>query len=267
MTNIEWTDVTDNIITVAGGGWWCQKISPGCANCYAANLNQNTFFGGNKLPYSGKPPTLELKENILTGWAQQRKPKKHFVASMTDVFGEWVPRAWQLKMLSAMTSAYKQTFQVLTKRPDIMLDACDEWMSQQVVVAPPTNIWLGTSIENQAVWESRSEALYKLHNRNWRTFYSCEPLLGELELYLHHRPVHWVIVGGESGANARPCEIAWVRSLMEQCQLSEIPVFVKQLGTAWAHQNPTASAAKDKKGGNWDLWEENLKVREFPFAV
>lgn len=59
-TNIEWTDLTDNIIRAKEGGWWCQKISEGCKNCYSEKLNQNSFFGGNKQPYSGQPPELVL---------------------------------------------------------------------------------------------------------------------------------------------------------------------------------------------------------------
>ena len=74
-TNIEWTDATDNIITVKGGGWWCRKISPGCANCYAAKLNQNSFYKGNKLPYSGRAPDLILREDIIDG--SYRCGKKH----------------------------------------------------------------------------------------------------------------------------------------------------------------------------------------------
>ncbi|MCC5638875.1 phage Gp37/Gp68 family protein [Nostoc sp. CHAB 5844] len=86
-TNIQWTDLTDNIIRAKDGGWWCRKISPGCANCYSEKLNQNTFFGGNKQPYSGQPPELILDTEIIRKWGFQKKPKKHFVASMTDVFG------------------------------------------------------------------------------------------------------------------------------------------------------------------------------------
>src|SRR5262245_32417058 len=91
-TGIEWTDVTDNIIRAENGGWWCRKISPGCENCYAEQINLNPFFGGNKRPYRGAPPTLELREDIIESWARQKKSKKHFVASMTDIFGEWMPQ-------------------------------------------------------------------------------------------------------------------------------------------------------------------------------
>src|SRR5262245_62535311 len=120
-TSIEWTDITDNIIVVEGGGWWCRRISPGCDHCYAEALNQNTFFGGNKLPYRGTAPSLKLRTEIIDGWARLRKPKKHFVSSMTDIFGEWVSREMIFAFLDGMRAAPLQTFQLLTKRPAVML--------------------------------------------------------------------------------------------------------------------------------------------------
>ena len=85
-------------------------------NCYSKKLNQNSFFGGNKQPYSGQPPELVLDTEAIRKWGFQRKPKKHFVSSMTDVFGEWVPRFWQHEMLDGMFVAPNQIFQILTKR-------------------------------------------------------------------------------------------------------------------------------------------------------
>ncbi|MBE9003253.1 DUF5131 family protein, partial [Nostoc sp. LEGE 12447] len=122
-TNIEWADLTDNIIRAKRGGWWCQKISDGCKNCYSEKLNQNSFFGGNKQPYSGQPPELVLDTEAIRKWRFQRKPKKHFVSSMTDVFGEWIPRSWQHEILDGMFVAPKQIFQILTKRPEVMLSS------------------------------------------------------------------------------------------------------------------------------------------------
>src|SRR4051812_21118329 len=104
-TAIQWTDETDNIIVAQDGGWWCRKISVGCTNCYAAKLNQSSYFHGNKLPYSGEAPPLKLRTELIESWARQRKAKKHFVASMTDVFGEWVPREWQYTMLDGARNA------------------------------------------------------------------------------------------------------------------------------------------------------------------
>src|SRR5688572_23036958 len=123
---IQWTDVTDNIIVAVNEvgerhGWWCRKISPGCAHCYSETINQSDYFHGNHLKYEGEPPVLKLREDIIDSWVRQTKPKKHFVMSMSDVFGEWVPQSWIFRMLDGMRAAWKQTFQVLTKRADVML--------------------------------------------------------------------------------------------------------------------------------------------------
>jgi protein gp37 len=154
MTAIQWTDVTDNIIVAvdeAGNhhGWWCKKISPGCAHCYAEDLNQSTYFNGNKLKYSGSPPVLKLREDIIDSWARQRKPKKHFVCSMTDVLGEWVPRAWIFRYLDGMVAAPQQIFQVLTKRADVALREIAAYCEARGIAKLPANIWIGVSVEDQ----------------------------------------------------------------------------------------------------------------------
>lgn len=79
--------------------------------------------------------------------------------------------------------------------------------------------------------------------------------------------IHWVIVGGESGPQARPCDVEWIRDIVRQCREAGVPCFVKQLGARpfyehggyqqWAHM-------KHRKGGEWNEWPEDLRVREFP---
>lgn len=110
-------------------------------------------------------------------------------------------------------------------------------------------------------------------------FLSCEPLLERIDIdkYLGLEPVepeypwepmqyerfepsgiHWVIVGGESGAHARLFCPEW--SLIEECQAAGVPVFIKQLGSVWAK----AHHAKDHHGGDMDEWPEHLRIRQFP---
>lgn len=292
-TQISWTDCTDNIITCVGGGWWCRKVSAGCDNCYAATLNQNSFFGGNKLDYSGQPPHLILKRNILQSWARQTKPKKHFVASMTDIFGEWVDRAWHFEILDAMWGAPKQTFQLLTKRPHIMRDACLQWMKNWGLPRMPDNIWLGTTVENQAVADRRIPILLEIPSVV--RFLSCEPLLERINLSLclgswdvdydedkgianpvfqpADTMIDWVIIGGESGHNARPCHIDWMRSLLHQCQEAGVAAFVKQLGSNCIGFSPYIDGiatcnyqikTSDNKGSNIAEFPEYLQIRSFP---
>ncbi|BAT56700.1 phage Gp37Gp68 family protein (plasmid) [Nostoc sp. NIES-3756] len=276
-TNIEWTDLTDNIIRVKEGGWWCQKISEGCLHCYSEKINQNTFFGGNKLAYAGSPPELTLDTEIIRQWGFQRKPKKHFVASMTDVFGEWVPRYWQYEMLDGMFVAPKQTFQVLTKRPEIMAATVEDWLLRHGLDQLPSNIWIGVSTENQLTADERIPILMQI--KATVRFLSCEPLLEEIDFIqagvfqrlindqyeweLVNEDIDWIIVGGESGTNSRPCHIEWIESIVQQCQQSKTPVFVKQLGSN-AFLNHQQFDTRDKKGGNIQEFPEHLQIREFP---
>lgn len=276
-TLISWTDVTDNIITVEGGGWWCRRVSAGCDNCYAAALNQNSFFGGNKLDYSGQPPTLILKEEIIKSWQRQTKPKKHFVASMTDVFGEWVPQEWQFKMLDGMWNAPKQTFQLLTKRPDVMRDRCLSWIQQWDLPQMPNNIWLGTTVEDRVTAKKRIPVLQSIPASV--RFLSCEPLLEDLgDLDLSN--IQWVIVGGESGFKARECHLKHIHGIVVQCQSRDVAVFVKQLGSYPVEERilnfsmPDGSRKKeferrenflrDRKGSDIEDFPDYLKVRDFP---
>ncbi len=226
-TNIEWTDVTDNIIVAKGGGWWCRKISPGCANCYAAKLNQNSFYGGNGLAFAGQPPELVLREDVMASWARQKHAKLHFVASMTDVFGEWVSRETQFKMFDAMAAAPNQIFQVLTKRANGMRDAAFDWCFYRKRDRLPNNIWPGVSVENDNLAVIRRQDFHDVPARF--KFVSYEPALG---------PVNWrgwdfvsqIISGGESGPNARASHPNWHRNTQDFCEANGIAYFFKQWG-------------------------------------
>lgn len=256
-TNIQWTDVVDNIITVEGGGWWCQGTSPGCDHCYSEKINQNSFFGGNHLPYSGQPPKLILKRNIIAYWKRMRSPKKHFVASMTDVFGAWVPREWQFEFLDGMRAAPLQTFQLLTKRPNIMYQAIAEWLELRGLQSLPTNIWVGTSVERNR--EARARIPWLLKIPAAVRFLSCEPLLESVNLVEWLPDLQWVIVGGESGPESRSCHIDWIRPMVRLCLELQVAIFVKQLGA-----NPEGIVLKNRKGDDPDEWTQDIIFRQFP---
>jgi protein gp37 len=274
MSKIQWTDKTQNPLKVKTGGNYCELVSPGCANCYASGINKNPFFGGNGLAYGGsnqERPEMTLNTDMLASWARMRKSKKHFVCSMTDMFGEWVPDTYIFDILSAMAQASRQTFQILTKRPERMCYEVGIWLRQNGLGQIPANIWLGISAEDQKryseriIWLSRSLAQTR--------FLSLEPLLGPIDLTITHyrpeigpfaRPIRltdWVIIGGESGPNARarPLDLAWIEDILRQCSAANIPVFVKQLGSAWAK-----APGNHSKGGDPDEWPEHLRVRMFP---
>lgn len=275
-SKIQWTDDTDNVFVVEGAdglpnGWFCEKVSEGCKFCYAERLNGTPFYGGNGLAYAkGQRPKLMLRRDILEGWTRKRVPKKRFVNSMTDTFGEWVPDEWLDELFAYMSLAPTQTFQVLTKRAERMCryfnaPGVDVRVEQQMELicgangwCPPDlqwplpNVWLGVSVENQARADERIP--YLVGTPGAVRFLSVEPLLGPVNLLatkagdvlcrcdgcMTMTPdtrLDWVITGGESGHNARPMHPAWVRSIRDQCQAAGVPYFFKQWGE-WAPVRP-----------------------------
>ena len=166
-----------------------------------------------------------------------------FVNSMSDLFHEDVPDEWIDRIFEVMGKAHWHTFQVLTKRSERLAELAPRlpW---------PKTVWMGVSVENQR-WTTRIDDLRRV--RAAVRFLSCEPLLGPLDLDL--RGIHWVIVGGESGARARPMKPEWARSVREQCAEAGVPFFFKQ----WGAHNETGQRLSKKKAGRlldgrtWDM--------------
>ena len=117
------------------------------------------------------------------------------------------------------------------------------------------------SAEDQQWWDIRVPAL--LETPAAVRFVSAEPLLGPIDMGLSRgKPAPgWLIIGGESGPAARPMALDWVRDLLAQCQQPGISAvaFVKQLGSVAGRQ-----AGAGPKGGDWDRWPADLRIREFP---
>ncbi|WDD36151.1 phage Gp37/Gp68 family protein (plasmid) [Nostoc sp. UHCC 0926] len=145
---------------------------------------------------------------------------------------------------------------------------------------PLPNVWLGASTENQQMAEKRIPILLQIPCSV--RFLSCEPLLEEIDLRqggaiqklisdsyeweLVNEDIQWIVVGGESGPNSRPCHIEWIESIVQQCQKSKTPVFVKQLGANAQHEGQPFKT-RDKKGGDIEEFPKHLQVREFPVPV
>lgn len=188
-----------------------------------------------------------------------------------------------------------------------LLACLNGWLSSD----PPPQIWIGTTVENQEYADKRIPALLEIPAVC--RFISYEPALGPIDFagFLPWNPqfeatkvsspilksqllrktkiegIDWIIVGGESGPKARPFNIEWARSTVEQCKAAGVACFVKQLGAApmmpeaaWRALQPTpllsartreripdgfvGLALDDSKGGDIDEWPEDLRVREFP---
>ncbi|OSQ33992.1 DUF5131 family protein [Thalassospira sp. MCCC 1A01428] len=314
MTKIEWTKragtkgETWNPIrarnkSTGGVGHFCTKVSAGCQNCYAADF-QKRFK--NTVRYAAQDADqveIYLHEPVLMQPLLWKKPRTIFVCSMTDLFYEGHPLEWIMQIWAVMALCPQHTFQVLTKRIARASDMLggispkgDHAMCRAIneipyglgdrrgsLEMPLPNVWLGTSVEDQATANERIPVL--LETPAAVRFVSAEPLLGPVDLTSldggYHDGVRliidgltdtaldaydniggifgakldWVIVGGESGRNARPMHPDWARSLRDQCKAAGTPFFFKQWG-AWAAQVGATYEISDDLEISKYLWKE-----------
>jgi len=232
QSSIEWTEQTWNPVT------GCTKISPGCKFCYAEKFAKRLESMGVENYRNGFK--LTLHPHTLAKPLEWRKPSIIFVNSMSDLFHEKVPDDFILSVFKTMNEASWHQFQVLTKRPERVLE-----MNKKLKWTK--NIWMGTSVENQN-YVDRIDALRKTSAEI--KFLSLEPLLGALE-NLNLKKINWVIVGGESGFKARPMDEKWVLDIQKQCKKAEVPFFFKQ----WGGKNKK-KAGRLLKGKTWDEMPE-----------
>ncbi len=265
----------------------CTKISPGCSRCYAAsdtwirqhNPKSPHYQAGltkSSGVWSGK---IVFRKEVLEEIQGIKKPQKIFMPSLSDPFHPDVKEEWLDQIFECIYDCPHLTFQILTKRPERMLD----WISRSAFLVNSSleNLWLGTSIENQQTANERCQWLTQLTDVGYTTFLSIEPLLSDIDLvaaeaiydwassdgtggYKYEKGVSWAIIGAESGHNARPCSLNWIRSIINQCRAAAIPVYVKQLGTHWAKELGTYRL--DHKGSNPEAWSGDLRIREFPIT-
>jgi protein gp37 len=215
-SSIEWTDATWN--PVRG----CTKISPGCKHCYAETFAER-FRGVKGHPYE-QGFDLRLVPEKLAEPLRWRKSKMIFVNSMSDLFHDEVPDNYIVAVAQVMATAKWHTYQVLTKRSERLRKLLNTKLR---FAAKQRHIWWGVSVEDKKYGLPRIE---DLRNADAKVrFLSVEPLLediGKLDL----QGIDWMIVGGESGAGARPMKKEWVLPLRDQCKRSGVPFFFKQWG-------------------------------------
>ncbi len=210
-TKIEWTESTWNPTT------GCSKISEGCRNCYAERMTKRLQAMGLEKYQNGF--CLTMHPGVLQEPYSWKNPRTVFVNSMSDLFHEDMPFTFIKQVFTVMNDNPRHTFQVLTKRADILLSYADHlpWSK---------NIWLGVTVENQNYVNRITKLVQTPANVK---FISLEPLLGPItELPLEN--IDWVIVGGESGPGARPMHKEWVINIKEQCLDNTVPFFFKQWG-------------------------------------
>jgi protein gp37 len=225
-SKIEWTDRTWNPVT------GCTKVSQGCKNCYAERMYERFHGHGSFKNVITHPERLDMP-------LKWKKPSMVFVNSMSDLFHEDVPFEFIDMCFIVMAEATDHTFQILTKRPERLLEYAQDSICEDLW--PLKNVWLGVSVEDQKTADERIPLLIQVPAAV--RFLSCEPLLAPIDILtpnlLWHRlsgggykrqTIDWVICGGESGPGSRPMHPDWARSLRDQCEAAGVPFFFKQWG-------------------------------------
>lgn len=239
-TGIQWTDATWNPVT------GCSKLSPGCANCYAAALAPRLArmgqAGYTELPWTPEnaAQNVVLRPERLHQPFRWKTPRRIFVNSMSDLFHELVPSYFIDEVLGVTQAVGWHTYQVLTKRPERMRVEMERiyWGRE-----PFPNLWLGTSIENDRhVFRADHLRATPAAVR----FISAEPLLGPLPS-LDLTGIDWLIVGGESGPKHRPVDPGWVSDLRDRATAQRVAFFFKQ----WGGRTPNARG-RLLDGRTWD---------------
>lgn len=276
-SKIEWTGETWNPLR------GCTKVkgSAGCDNCYAMGIASRfsgpgmTFEGVAKMVHgkphwTGKIRLVPEKLADPLGW---KTPRTIFVNSMSDLFHEGVPDEFIDQVFAVMALTPQHTYQILTKRAERMaeyqsLSNADDLGSRWAKAAyallcnrdpgeapawPLPNVWLGVSVEDASTLD-RLDILRDIPNA--LPWVSLEPLLGPVDIRPYLDFLKWVVLGGESGPNARPMEEGWARSVKDQCAAAGVAFFMKQGSKAnWSNYK------------NFKSFPDDLKNREFPNAL
>lgn len=282
-SGILWTDSTWSPVT------GCAKVSAGCKNCYAEREVESRWSKNPKSVFYGRAFTdVRCHPDTLEQPLHWKKPRKIFVCPRGDLFHPDVPSDFIDHVFAVMALCPQHTFQVLTKRPERMLEYMTDDVTGRIAEAAPStggyierwsehgeqladckvwplpNVWIGVSVEDQATADERIPQLMETPAVvHW---ISVEPMLGAVSCtvpfdggrvdMLHrdfpgHPRIDWVVVGGESGAKARPMHPEWVRSLRDQCVAADVPFLFKQ----WGEYLPGVDATNDQtyaaRSGGW----------------
>jgi protein gp37 len=262
-SKIEWTHHTFN-------PWWgCSKVSPACDNCYAEREAKR--FNGDRMLWGVHADRREfgdkhwidpVKWNAKASEAGERR--RVFCASMADVFDKNAPIGARERLWKLIEETPNLDWLLLTKR----IGNVQEMIPIRWLAELPRNIWLGITVINQEEADRDIPKLLRVPAAV--RFLSMEPLLGPVDLwkYFDHGSkgswkygLDWVIVGGESGPEARPMHPDWARSLRDQCGAAGVPFLFKQWGewiSADQKECPTGpswlwrwSDGKDYERGLW----------------
>jgi protein gp37 len=243
--------------------------------------------------------TINFVPEQLNKLFHMKKSRRIFMPSMSDPFHENVKDEWLDQIMAAIALNPHLTVKMLTKRPERMkkyferdfygcvMKAFDK-LPQDLVVKSPRlsyrqtwplpNLWLGVTVENQKEADERISLL--LETPAAVRFLSIEPMLNSIDfedvpvgMFGPLRPyggvsvetpkIDWVIIGGESGSNARPFHLEWAESIIQQCKDAGVAVFTKQTGSNAFYQGKPFKT-KSRAGTDPSEWPENLRIQQFP---
>jgi len=277
-SKIAWTDHTFNIV------WGCEKIAPECAGCYA-----ETWAHRMKYDVWGKDATRRiLSEKYWQNTLNWNKKAMKLGQNQRVICGsmcDWLEdhptvNTERQKLFPLIEQTPWLTWLLLSKRIENFERMIPETWFYSVF---PDNIWLGISAGCQDMWNSCWPILESIKFRYYRlAFVSIEPMIEQMDIRDDLVDIDigdedgkrwlqfpdWLIIGGESEQpkwKARPMDLQWVYDLLDQVHETEIKIFVKQLGSAWAKKAGIYDV--DPKGENMDYWPADLRIRELPSEV
>jgi protein gp37 len=279
-------------------GWHCIHIAPECLHCYADTFNRRKLpYGGTGLPYlkTSRAKTF-VDADVLEEVFKIKAGEFVFPCSMTDVAGEFVDPRDTFTILKACSLAVDKRFLILTKRPDRlawMLDpattevpalgggmvklreTAKELLDCDGPIIPGPHLWFGSSAGTQGTWNRSVPGLARLALQGHNVWLSAEPMLEDVA-WLDYElcKIKWVVIGGESGVDARDCSLDAVRKSLRFWQRAGVPVYVKQLGRRpvgpWGSTRniPVGKAERwhlrAAKGNDPAEWPVDIRVRQYP---
>jgi protein gp37 len=269
-TEIQWCDSTINPTSGCDG---CELKRPGRdGSCYAWPIHERRLARTLPDKYAADFHEVRMiagrmvqaaRWSDLTGRRRPHKPwldrlpRVIFVGDMADIFSQAVTFEYlRDEVFGAIRDGRgeRHTWMILTKQPRRLAEFA-RWFVRE---GPwPPNLLCGTSVTTRAT-ATRIDALREVPGPR---FVSAEPLWEPIDPDLSG--VDLVIAGGQSGRDARPCHLDWLRSLRDLCGRSGVPFFLKQLGSN-AHGPDGRLRLRDGHGGDWGEWPDDLRVREWP---
>jgi len=246
FTGITWADHTSNY-------WWgCDEVTDACDNCYAREwaVRMKGLGWGKGVPRLKMPNAAR----DLRKWDHKAKRdgvmRKVFAHSMSDIWDVEVPDEWRIEEFSAWAQTTNLWFLALTKRPSM----------PKHYNYPAEKVWLGTSLgsdKDLIMAERIVECPARLH------WVSYEPAIGHLSIHKLPELIKWVVIGGESGKNARPFDLQWAFDTAQACKETGRTLFVKQLGAKPIYKG-FGWGISDTHGKIMSEWPQELRIQEFP---